>query len=274
MAIFSLESTALDGKRQQRDYTSQHSSSLTSLEQSTQQQVEHAILRSTNADRHGKGRLTRSNRYHSLMMRGNSPSARRSSHWMVNENEEDLMPIAPDEIDDLSRATHVNLTVQSNRRNAKRKIHQKLWYEEIEKNANIAIYISGGAADIKNDRIIYDNLSITSSDGVEIYFESELTGKAENKKQIDREELFELVQWIAESGYFELDGNYSCADGDENCLAKLESEPMPLKIEVVMASNRKVVTVPVFSPVKRDNIIEYPENLRKIVKAIYEFASL
>ena len=128
---------------------------------------------------------------------------------------------------------------------------------------------------MNDQQLINDQLMITNTGVVQRIYETELNGITELQTKIDREELLDLVQWIAENGFFEFNNEYECVDSDEACLKRMEeTSQIPLKVVVAIGPYRNVVNVPLFSLERNDKHVPYPDSLRKIVKAIYEFASL
>ncbi|MCP4121674.1 MAG: hypothetical protein GY751_07955 [Bacteroidetes bacterium] len=218
-------------------------------------------------------------------LNGNSPSSRKHSHWLVAYEENEMMPMAPDELVELNAEPEIySGTIHKIKRIEREKGIEtaevtevtKVWYEQVRKDADIEIYVSGGGFRGGINPRINDQIMISNSGLVQRLYETELDGRRETKTQIDREELFELVKWIAENGFFEFNNEYDCPERDQVCWQRKEKRPspLPLKIVVAMGPHRNVVSVPIFSPEKTQDYIPYPDNLRKIVKAIYDFASL
>ena len=218
-------------------------------------------------------------------LNANSPSARKHNHWLVEYKGEEIMPMAPDELADLN--AHAALYTRTNHRikRIEREMPveavevaevSKVWYEKVRKDAHLEIYVSGGGFSGGINPRINDQIMISNAGLVQRLYETELDGKRETKLQIDRDELFELVKWIAESGFFEFDNEYDCPERDQVCWQRkdMRPAPLPLKVVVAMGPYRNVVSVPIFSPEKSQDYIPYPAGLRKIVKAIYDFASL
>lgn len=214
---------------------------------------------------------------------GNSPSSRRQNHWLASGQVEELMPVSPDEQAELyaSRTAMVSnhrIREVKKERNTEATVvvKAKAWYETMRMDAPIEIYVSGGGFRGGVDPVVHDQIMISNSGLLQRLYETEQSGRTETKKVIDREELFALVQWIAQSGFFEFERNYDCPDDDRYCRQRLEArpEPIPLKVVVAVGPYRNVVSVPIFSPGGRQDYIAYPAELRKIVQAIYEFASL
>jgi len=215
----------------------------------------------------------------------NSPSSRKHSHWLVSKGENEIMPVAPDELAELKTELEVySGTIHKIKRIEREKGIEtaevaevtKVWYEQVRKDSEIEIYVSGGGFRGGINPRINDQIMISNSGLVQRLYETELDGRRETKTQIDREELFELVKWIAENGFFEFNNEYDCPERDQVCWQRLEKRPspLPLKVVVAMGPYRNVVSVPIFSPERTKDYIPYPDNLRKIVKAIYDFASL
>jgi hypothetical protein len=216
-----------------------------------------------------------------IMLNGNSPSTRRVNHWSQTDADMELSPAAPDELDDVAVASHRAGTIEKFRKVDKKtttseKVVAKTWYETMREDAYLEVYVSGGGFRGGIDPVINDQLMISNSGLIQKFYESESTGIREYKKEVTREELFQLVKWIAENGFFEFAKEYNCADGDAACLQRLDQrpQPVPLKLVVAMGPYRNVISVPIFSLDQQNDFIKYPQNLRKIVKAIYDFASL
>jgi len=215
---------------------------------------------------------------------GNSPSFRKQGHWLTPRSEDEIMPMAPDELAELSDAKVYSSSLHRIKKVEKEKVIEiaevaevsRMWYEKVREDSHIEIYVSGGGFRGGINPRIHDQIMISNSGLVQRMYETELDGRRETKTEIDREELFELVKWIAENGFFEFNNEYDCQDKDQVCWNRKAKRPspLPLKVVVAMGPYRNVVSVPIFSPEKTQDYIPYPDNLRKIVKAIYDFASL
>ena len=215
---------------------------------------------------------------------GQSPSARRQRHWTNTKDEVGFHPLAPDEIAELAGDSNKGTIARIKRIEKRKGVSVSAessvaikWYEKIRDDAHIDIYVSGGGFRGGINPLIHNYIMISSSGLLQRLYETETEGKVKTEKMIDREILLDFVKWTAENGFFEMDRKYECADDDRICQSRLKQypKPIPLKLVIAVGPYRNVVTIPMYAPHLQDNdLIDYPKEIRKIVEAIYDFASL
>ncbi|MEZ5008711.1 MAG: hypothetical protein R2728_03800 [Chitinophagales bacterium] len=202
-----------------------------------------------------------------------SPSNRKKDHWAVY-SEEDEINTKERELRDYESANTITNIKKVDQKNNVVEV-KKNWIAKISEQDYMEIFISGGGFSGGVDPVINDRIMISNSGLLQKYYETELGGVKKYDKKIDRAELTELIRWIAEEGFFSFESEYECET--RQCQSRLNQypKPVPLKIVVAVGPYRNVVSVPIFSPnMSQAELVQYPEELRKIVEAIYVFASL
>lgn len=214
---------------------------------------------------------------------GQSPSARRQGHWTKTNGVKNLHPLAPDELAELAGDSNKGTIARIKRIEKRKGVEASAessvtvkWYEKIRDDAHIDIYVSGGGFRGGINPLIHNYIMISSSGYLQRLYETEVEGKVKTEAMIDRETLLDFVKWVAENGFFEMDRKYECADDDKQCQSRLKQypKPIPMKLVIAVGPYRNVVSIPMYAPHLQDDLIEYPKEIRKIVEAIYDFASL
>lgn len=200
-----------------------------------------------------------------------SASNRKKDHWAEFSEEDEINTRARDK-KDYESTIHKIKNVDEIHKVVEEK---KNWIAKISEQDHMEIFVSGGGFSGGVDPVINDRIMISNSGLLQKYYESEVGGIKKYEKKVDRAELVELIRWIAEEGFFSFESEYGCTT--KQCQARLNQypKPIPLKLVVAVGPYRNVVSVPIFSPkMSQAELVQYPEEIRKIVEAIYVFASL
>jgi hypothetical protein len=117
-------------------------------------------------------------------------------------------------------------------------------------NDYIDIYINGGCVLIDNDS---------------------KAGDQRVEKNISREQLVKLAQYIIDLGFFDFKESYDCFENDAACNERLTTNPvaLPLQITITIGERKSKVYVAIYSPKSEKIWVNYPSNLDKIMAAIY-----
>ena len=122
---------------------------------------------------------------------------------------------------------------------------------------------------------VYRNMVVIKTDGQVIKeYRSALQGLQVSKHTIDRDILEQLVTFIEERQFFELDQTYGCES--PACISRLSDKPRPIafRIAVTKGVRRHIVTLPIWDGRgKAHSPINYPEALDEIVRAIENVAT-
>lgn len=107
-----------------------------------------------------------------------------------------------------------------------------------------------------NGRLIYE-------------FESMQKGAMKTKKDVTREDMEKLVQFIERKNFFEFDNTYDCVTSDCRKRKRMKPTPVPLRLSVRYGDQRKVITVAIYGrDDRRSGYIAYPEDLELIIQNI------
>jgi hypothetical protein len=135
----------------------------------------------------------------------------------------------------------------------------------------IDIFVSGGGAVSSNDSRVVDRISILNSGVVQREFKTKTGSTQRTEKKISRDELTKLAQYIIDMGFLDFKSEYDCSDTDDACSDrfKLAPQPVPLTLSLTVGQHKNKVNVSIFSPKTDKNWVNYPQNLEKILNAVY-----
>ena len=141
------------------------------------------------------------------------------------------------------------------------------------KPTTIEVAITGGGFYGGIDPVI-KNFTVIKSDGRLIKeFQSINRGLVKTKKDIGRDEVEKLVEFILSKGFFEFDNLYDCQTRDCNKRKVLKPTPIPLRVSVTYGNRRKVVTVSIWGlDDKQIQYVNYPKELELIIEGIYRLS--
>ena len=138
----------------------------------------------------------------------------------------------------------------------------------------IEVALTGGGYYGGIDPVLKD-FTVIKSDGRLIKEYQSLNQElVKTKKDVGREELEKLAEFIMDKGFFEFDNLYDCQTRDCNKRKTAKPTPIPLRISVTYGNRRKVVTVSIWG--LDDNQIQYvnyPRDLDLIIEGIQRLAS-
>lgn len=201
-----------------------------------------------------------------------SPSSRKVD-LIVEDLEDEINTKVLEEREYLERSTISRIKEIEEKNEVE--VEKQSWISKIDIDNHFEIYINGGGYRHGIDPIIENRIMISNAGLMQKYFKTESGREEKVSKQVDREELMELVKWIAEKGFFSYEKTYECESSACKKRLKQRPQPVPLKVVVAVGQYRNVVSIPIFAPdIDKQELIEYPEELKKIVEAIYVFASL
>lgn len=145
----------------------------------------------------------------------------------------------------------------------------------IHENDEIEIFITGGGLYTGVNPTIYDRLTIYNSGLVYRQSKTKLQDETINKNKISKDNLRKLAQFIIDEGFFDFNNLYDCDAKDNPCNDRLNSqpEPVPLTVVVAIGMRRKNIYTALYAPHMESNWVNYPANLEKIVNAIYDVAA-
>lgn len=93
------------------------------------------------------------------------------------------------------------------------------------------------------------------------------------RKNIKRQELEALAEWIASAGYFDLAREYDCLDTACRRRKMEKPKPVPLQLMVALGEKKHVITVAIFGPDDRMPFYHpYPKLIDQIVATVYKMA--
>ncbi|MFN8284901.1 MAG: hypothetical protein U0U67_16885 [Chitinophagales bacterium] len=138
-------------------------------------------------------------------------------------------------------------------------------------NDYIDIYVNGGSVLKDNNSKMYDRISILNAGRIHREYKTKNAGDQRVEKNISREQLVKLAQYIIDLGFFDFKASYDCDPNDAACNERLTKNPvaLPLQITVTIGERKSKVYVAVYSLKSEKNWVNYPDNLDKIITAIY-----
>ena len=138
-------------------------------------------------------------------------------------------------------------------------------------NEFVDIYVSGGGVLASGNSKQYEHISILHSGTIQIEYKTVSAGVQRIEKNISKEALIKLAQYIADLGFFKFNKEYNCAENDITCAQRLAKNPpvVPLEVAVTIGQQRNKIKIALFAPSVEKNLVNYPPNLEKIVSAIY-----
>lgn len=141
----------------------------------------------------------------------------------------------------------------------------------VNPNDFIDIYVNGGGVVSGINSKQYDHVSILHTGVIQREFKTQKNGTQRVEKKISKDELVKLAQYISDMGFFNFEDDYDCADNNMICNQRLKRLPqvVPLELTVTIGQQRNKVSVSIFAPTIEKNMVNYPENLEKIMSAIY-----
>lgn len=138
----------------------------------------------------------------------------------------------------------------------------------------IEIQLVGGGYFGGIDPVLKDYIHIKPNGRMVREIETMQKGLRKTTKDIPREDLEKLIEFIETKGYFELEKTYDCTDG--NCLRRKKDKPTPVPLTLVIrhGSKKKVVVIAIYGQDgKRGKYVSYPPEVDIIIENIRLLAS-
>lgn len=138
-------------------------------------------------------------------------------------------------------------------------------------NEYVDIYVNGGSILKDNTSKLYDRISILNIGRIHREYKTKNVGEQRVEKNISREQLVKLAQYIIDLGFFDFKASYDCDENDVACNERLTTNPivLPLQITITIGERKSKVYVAVYGSKTEKNWVNYPSNLDKIMAAIY-----
>jgi hypothetical protein len=142
---------------------------------------------------------------------------------------------------------------------------------QVDSKDYIEIFVSGGGLYGGLNPKEYDRIMIYNNGILQREYKSKLAGIEKYEKKIMREDIVKLAQYIVDLGFFKFYEEYECKSDDVACKQRMKQapSPIPLTISVAIGVRRQNITVDLYAPKIEKNWVNYPENLEKILNAIY-----
>ncbi len=135
---------------------------------------------------------------------------------------------------------------------------------------DIDIALVGGGFYGGVDPTIRNFINIKTTGRVIHEIETENKGLMKFKKDMSRKELENLVRFIIEKRFFDLDGSYDCETGDCKARKGKKPKPVPLRLTVQYGDRKKTVSIGIWGKEgnRREKYVEYPAELDLIIENI------
>ncbi len=138
-------------------------------------------------------------------------------------------------------------------------------------NDYVDIYVNGGTVLNDDNSKMYDRISILNAGRIHREYKTKKAGDQRIEKNISRDQLVKLAQYIIDLGFFDFKSSYDCNENDVACNERLTTNPvaLPLQLTITIGERKSKVYVAVYSAKSEKNWVNYPSNLDKIMAAIY-----
>ncbi len=135
----------------------------------------------------------------------------------------------------------------------------------------IDIFVSGGGTLKDNNSKQYDRIFIQNSGLIQREYKTKNAGVQRLEKKISKDELSKLAQYIVDMGFLDFAAEYDCADDNTSCNQRFSKMPslVPLEMTLSVGQRKNSIKVSIYAPETEGNLVGYPTNLEKIMKAIY-----
>ncbi len=135
----------------------------------------------------------------------------------------------------------------------------------------IDIFVSGGGTLKDNNAKQYDRIFIQNSGVIQREYKTKNAGVQRSEKKISKDELSKLAQYIVDMGFLDYATEYDCADDNTTCNQRFSKMPslVPLEMTLSVGQRKNSIKVSIYAPETEGNLVGYPSNLEKIMKAIY-----
>lgn len=133
----------------------------------------------------------------------------------------------------------------------------------------IEIQLVGGGYFGGIDPVVKDYIHLKPNGRMVREVETLQKGLNKSSKEVSREDMEKLVDFIENKGFFELDNTYDCTNG--NCQNRKEAKPTPIPLTLVVrhGSKRKVVIITIYGKDdKNGKYVNYPSEIDTIIENI------
>ncbi|NJN78466.1 MAG: hypothetical protein HC803_09205 [Saprospiraceae bacterium] len=133
----------------------------------------------------------------------------------------------------------------------------------------IEIQLVGGGYFGGIDPVLKDYIHLKPNGRLIREVETVQNGLRKSTKDIPREDMEKLIEFIETKGFFELESTYDCTDG--NCQSRKRAKPTPVPLTLVIrhGGKKKVVVVTVYGQDgKRGKYVNYPPEIDIIIQNI------
>lgn len=139
-------------------------------------------------------------------------------------------------------------------------------------NDVIEIVMTGGGLFNGINPTISDKIIIYNSGLIQRTLKTKLQGEIFTEKKITKEQQHNLAQFIIDMDFFEMDNIYDCANKDYACIERINAEPYPIPLTLIVSIGGRVkrIYVALYAPNLESNWVNYPKKLTAIVNAIYD----
>ncbi len=137
----------------------------------------------------------------------------------------------------------------------------------------IEIELIGGGFYGGIDPVLKNYVTINTEGRLIKEYQSVQKGLTKTKKDIPREELEQLAEYIVENNFFDFNNFYDCKSPD--CYSrKLEKPtPIPLRLSVKYGDKKKMITVSICGfDGRSDRYVDYPKEIDFIIESIQRLA--
>lgn len=139
---------------------------------------------------------------------------------------------------------------------------------------HINIELIGGGYYGGVDPVVKDFIHIKADGRLIREFQSVNQPLLSVKRNISREELELLADFVTKEGFFRMERVYDCRDSACSRRKGMKPVPVPLRLSITIGQQKKVVTVAIWG--QDDNgmqYVEYPPAIDKIVQSIQQLAN-
>jgi hypothetical protein len=154
------------------------------------------------------------------------------------------------------------------RRNKKKRV------ETAAPTPYINIELIGGGYYGGVDPVVKDFIHVKTDGRLVREFQSVNQPLLSVKRNISREELELLADFVTKEGFFKMERVYDCRDATCSRRKGMKPVPVPLRLSISVGQQRKVVTIAIWG---RDEngmqYVDYPPALDKIIQAIQQLAN-
>jgi len=133
----------------------------------------------------------------------------------------------------------------------------------------IEIQLVGGGYFGGIDPVLKDYIHLKSNGRLIREVETVQNGLRKVSKDISREDMEKLIEFIETKGFFDLDDTYDCTDGNCQSRKKQKPTPVPLTLVIRHGGKKKVVVVTVYGQDnRRGKYVKYPPEIDIIIQNI------